>query len=65
MQALASQLMEAIGECYDGSLEPRRLSAMSSAAGAIVRVHEVGELEQRLEELESRAKAGHSRGWTS
>lgn len=55
MQALASQLMEAISECYTGDLDPKRLSAMASGAGAVVRVHEVGEFEQRLEALETAA----------
>ncbi len=61
MKALASQLMEAISECYAGDLEPRRLTAMGTAAGAIVRIHEVAEMEQRLEELERAAQV--RRGW--
>ncbi len=61
MKALASQLMEAITECYHGELEPRRLTAMGAAAGAIVRIHEVAEMEQRLEELERAAQT--SKGW--
>ncbi len=61
MKALASQLMEAISECYAGDLEPRRLTAMGTAAGAIVRIHEVAEMEQRLEELKRRAEAGAGR----
>ncbi len=61
MKALASQLMEAITECYAGDLEPRRLTAMGTAAGAIVRIHETAELEGRLEELERRAEVGQQR----
>ena len=61
MKALASQLMAAISEVYAGELEPKRLTAMASGAGATVRVHEVGELEARLEELERRAEGGPGR----
>lgn len=60
MRDLASQLMAAISECHDGELDPKRLSAMASGAGAVVRVHEVGEFEQRLEALEA---AQNGRGW--
>ncbi len=58
MKALASQLMEAISECYSGELDPKRLSAMASGAGAVVRVHEVGEFTQRLDALEAAANGG-------
>lgn len=56
MRSLASQLLAAITECYAGELEPKRLSAMASAAGAVVRVHEVGEMQGRLEALEAAAQ---------
>jgi len=59
MKALASQLMEAISETYDGRLDPRRLSAMGTAAGAIVRIHEVAETELRIAALEQAAEGGN------
>lgn len=66
MRELVSSLMAAIAEVHNGELDPKRLSAMASGAGAIVRVHEAGELEQRLEELEARAEqSGTGRRWTS
>jgi hypothetical protein len=41
----------------DGSVDPRVGTAMAAVAGAIVKVHEVAELEARLEALEG-ANAG-------
>jgi hypothetical protein len=59
MKALASQLMEAISETYDGRLDPRRLSAMGTAAGVLVRLHEAAETEQRIAALESAAASNN------
>ncbi len=53
MRALAAQLMQGISECHTGELDPKRLSAMGTAAGAVVRIHEVAETEQRLAALEN------------
>ncbi len=53
MRALAAQLMQGISECHTGALDPKRLSAMGTAAGAVVRIHEVAETEQRLAALEN------------
>ncbi len=58
MRALGSQLMEAIHECHAGDLDPKRLSAMGTAAGAVVRIHEVAETEQRIHALEAAAHDG-------
>ena len=63
MRDLASRLMEAISQVHGGELDPKRLTAMASGAGAVVRLHEVGEIEQRLEALEARAEAGPGRRW--
>ncbi len=63
MQALASQLMEAITETYSGELDPKRLSAMGTAAGAVVRIHEVAETEQRIQALEARAEQNGGKRW--
>ncbi len=63
LRDLASQLMAAITECYNGELEPRRLSAMGTAAGVVVRVHEATEVTQRLDALEAAAdNRGINRG---
>jgi hypothetical protein len=46
------QLFTALDEVHDGTLDPRQASAMASLAGAIARMYETAELEQRLEALE-------------
>ncbi len=54
MKALARRLMESIDEVHRGELMPDAARAMASLAGAVVRVYEVGEVGQRIEELEAR-----------
>ena len=61
MRALAAQLMQGISECHTGELDPKRLSAMGTAAGAVVRIHEVAETEQRIQALEQAATG--QKGW--
>ena len=47
-------LLEALAQLHSGELDPRLASAMATMAGAIVRIHQAGELEVRLVELEQR-----------
>ena len=47
-------LLRSLIETYNGQLEPRRAQAMSSLAGALVKVMTAGELEERVRELETR-----------
>ena len=54
LQGLVRQLLESVGEVHRGDLDPKRAQAMASLAGAVVRAYQVGEIERRLEELESR-----------
>ena len=62
MKGLSRKLMLALDDVHRGELNPRAASAMASLAGAIVRVHEIGELEQRIEALEARTQG---KGWTA
>ena len=52
LRELAGTMLEAIDEVHDGKLDPKRLTAMASGASAVVRLFEVGEIEQRLAALE-------------
>lgn len=65
MADLVKRLLEAVDAVESGALDHRRATAMASLAGAVVRVYETGELEQRLAELEERAgqQQGGSRRW--
>lgn len=49
-------LLKALHDCATGTLDPHRASALSSLAGALVRLHQAGEVEQRLRDLENRAE---------
>ena len=52
MQGVLQTLLTAFEETYSGAMEPKRATALASLAGAVVRLYEVAELEQRLERLE-------------
>jgi hypothetical protein len=54
--------MEAIDQVHAGELDPRRASAMASLAGAVCRVYETGEIQQRIEALEVAASLSPRRG---
>ncbi len=54
MRDLARRLLEAIDEVHRGELMPDQARAMASLAGAVCRVYEVGEVEQRIADLEAR-----------
>ncbi len=47
----------AMGGVLQSRITPSQAHAVASLAGAWVRLHEIGELTQRLEELERRAEA--------
>ena len=49
-------VLTAIDEVYEGTLPPAPAQAMSALAGAVVRLYEVAELEQRLDALEHQAE---------
>ncbi len=51
---------------YRGTLTPQQGSALASLAGAWVRLHELGEVEARLGELEAKVEARPgAAGWRS
>ncbi len=52
LKPVLERLMGAVDEVYDGTLEPKQATAMASLAGAISRLYETAEIEQRLEALE-------------
>jgi hypothetical protein len=54
LRRLVGKLTTAIEEVHAGRLEPRRAQAMASLAGALIRVYETGEMEARLDDLETR-----------
>ncbi len=54
LKELHNLLLKALKEVHEGQLDPRRATAMASLAGALVRVHEIGELVVRIEQLEGR-----------
>jgi len=56
LRPVGDLLDKALREVYEGSLEPRVGTAMAALAGALVKVHSVGELEERMKALESRLR---------
>jgi hypothetical protein len=48
------RLLDALSEVHDETLSPARGSAMASIARALVAVLEVGELEERIQQLEAK-----------
>ena len=50
------RLSDALVQVHEGELDPRVATAMASLAGAMVRVLTSGELEERVRNLEERAK---------
>ncbi len=49
-------LMKALKAVYDGTMDPKIGTAMATISNALVRIHEVGELATRLENVEARLK---------
>src|SRR5918998_1260119 len=52
------QLEAALGEVHAGTLDPKQAVAMAALARALVAVLQAGEVEQRLRELEGKARSG-------
>ncbi len=62
LRPVLDHLYTALEEVHEGALDPRQAAAMAGLAGAIAKLHEVAELESRLDALVSvlepeRAKA--------
>ena len=53
LQDVQSALLRAVQGIEDGTLEPQRAQALSSLARALCTVHEKGEIERRVAELET------------
>jgi hypothetical protein len=51
------RLERALVEVHEGELDPRQATAMATLASAMVRVLTAGELEQRVRDLEARARS--------
>jgi hypothetical protein len=60
LRPLLSALVAAMRDTRDGRLDPRRASAMAVLAGAIVRLFQLVEIEQRLEALEQGLRRDHA-----
>jgi len=56
LRPIADKLAAALDEVHQGTLDPRQASAMASLAGALVRVVQAGELEERVRALETAGK---------
>jgi hypothetical protein len=57
LRPAADLIAQALDETYSGKLEPRQASAMAALAGALVKLVTVGEVEERLAQLEARLGA--------
>lgn len=57
MRPVLHRLLQAMIEVGNGTMEPRRATALASVASAIVRVYEVGQIEERLSALEEGARS--------
>ena len=61
LRPVLDTLLAAVGEVKDGRLTPQQAGALSSLAGAIVKVFQVGTLEERLTTLEAAQGANEQR----
>lgn len=52
LQSVKRRLLDALEEVHEGGLKPAQASAMAHLSGAIVKLHETGQLEARLADLE-------------
>ena len=52
LRPVAELLEKALEEVHEGQLDPRVGTAMASLAGALVKVFQTGEMEERLRKLE-------------
>ena len=53
LRPVVGMLLAVLDEVHDGRLTPAQASAMAAVAGAVVKVYQVAELEQRVEALEA------------
>ena len=58
-----SKLLDALDEVHAGTLDPRQANAMAALAGAIVRVYQVGTLEERIAALEAAQQGQNGGRW--
>ena len=56
LRPVAELLEKALEEVHSGLLDPRKATAMSSLASALIRVFEAGQMEERLRTLEEKLK---------
>lgn len=56
LRPIIGALLDALDEVHDGTLDPKRASAMAALAGAITRAYGVGVLEERVAALEGRER---------
>ena len=61
MRPALARLFSALGEVHRGELDPRQASAMAALAGAIARLYQAGELEERVRQLEAAPPAEERR----
>ncbi len=54
MRPIIDLLNKAAQEVYDGRLDPRQATALASLASALVRVYTVGEMEDRMRQVEAK-----------
>jgi hypothetical protein len=61
LKSLGERILQAFDRVETGELDPARAHAMARLVAAFVQLHQIGELEGRLEALEA-ATTGH-KGW--
>ena len=61
LRPVLDTLLAAVGEVKDGTLTTQQAGALGALAGAIVRVYQVGTLEERLAALEAAQGATETR----
>lgn len=57
LRPVLDQLLAALPKIEAGDLDPRQASALASVAGAVVKVYQVGALEERVAALEAASDA--------
>ncbi len=60
---IAKLLEDAMRDVAKGAMLPQQGSALASLAGAWLRLHEAGEVQARIEELEARLEAQPAQAW--
>ena len=61
LKPVVGTLLDALEEVHQGSLDPKRASAMAALAGSIGRLYQTGVLEERLAALEAAHAATEER----